>query len=163
MKEYGNYYAREDLGVLLASALEDFNVMRHIKTAQVKFPSDRQCQRNWLEDIFRANYWPVSANSDCLELAGLTNRTEKELVSNGVYSNQVIDISSNSWVEIKAFYEEDNQRWFYWWDLFRDKKLIKSALEFFPWNNHPASYVLFAVDPCQTPLMCTEIFKSVRK
>lgn len=163
MREYGNFYAREDLGVLLAPALENFNVVRFIKTALSKFPNDSLRQRNWLENVFRTHYWPVSGKSDFLDLAGLSDRTEEKLVAKGVYSKQVLDISSNNRIEVRAFYEEDNQRWFYWWDLSIESKFVKSALEFFPWNNHPASYVLFASDATQTPLMCTEQFKTIRK
>lgn len=155
MQEYGNYYSKEDIGWVYPS--ENYEVLSLIRTAQQKFPTDRMQQRNWVEERIKSYFWPDEESPlELLEYAGLADKTKSAMKSRGVYSENVISISSSCRVVVKAFYE-DTHMWFYWWDRYLNGK-ISSAIEFFPWNDHPASYVLFATDAQQSPLLCTKPF-----
>lgn len=154
MKEYGNFYTREDIGWAYPS--ENYQIMRFIKTVQQEFPNERMKQRNWLEERIKPLFWPTDITDErILKRAGLTKRTETEMTSRGVYSKHVVYVSSDCQVEVKAFF--DNHMWFYWWDRFF-KGSLSSSIEFFPWLDHPASYILFATDAKQSPLLCTPLF-----
>ena len=155
MQEYGNFYSKEDLGWNYPPT--NYEVMRFIGLAQQKFPTDRESQRNWLEEKIKTYFWPTDITDvNVLSFAGLLDRQESIMINKEIFSKYHIDISNNCYVDIKAFYEEGHI-WFYWWDLYLNDKR-SSAIEFFPWRDDPVSYVLFATNENQTPLLCMKTF-----
>lgn len=132
MKEYNNYYAKEDIG--LAYLRIDSEVLHQIDKTKKDYSSG-------------------------------TLKTRKDVISRYChsFSNDTVAVSGKCFVKVETLYDEWDKIWLYWWDMFIDNELKKSGLEYFPWHDNGASYLLFATDENQVPLMCTPQFKGFRK
>lgn len=159
MQEYNNFYQREDISFLGCDPLEHYDIQKLINNVRIKYPRDIEQQK---EIILRecTYYWPTEiTNPEIIRVAGLQNRTKDAMKD--IYKEYRVNISPSIYCMVKAFYYQ-GKRWFYWWDMYKDSNLFKSGLEFFPWYNHPATYLIFATDPTQSPLICTEPFKHIK-
>lgn len=153
--EYGNIYSIGRIG--LSYPPEYNQVIRFIKNARLLYPIDRMKQRKWLEERIRISYWPYQDERlACNRIKFGSNRTESVMVSKGVYAKTIVTISNCCRVEVKAF-PDSHGRWFYWWDRYLNDN-IASGIEIFPWVDARDTYVLFATDSRQPPLLCTGPF-----
>lgn len=167
MREYSNYYDREWISLNGWDLLENYEIQRVINDARNDYPQDikKQC-----EIVKRTchYYWPPENIDDfSIEIrkrAGLPLDANQNIMKDEsgevTYQKFLVNLSQVS-VEVKAFYYED-KRWFYWWDMYKGAIKIKSGLEFFPYRDHPASYLIFATDETQSPILCTKDFKNIR-
>lgn len=160
MKEYGNFYDRDDLAIGALDPLYSCELQRMITYVKDKFPLDVEKQK---EVVMRecSHYWPMDLKNVSKEQKILWGWKDKEDMKD-VYKEYIIEVSSNMTCVVKAF-KYQGKKWFYWWDIYQNSQLIKSGLEFFPWYNHPASYIIFATELTQAPLMYTEQFKHIRQ
>lgn len=159
MQEYNNFYQREDICFLGCDPLEHYDIQKLIINARIKYPHDIEKQK---EIIVKecSYYWPIEISDyDILKRAGLLNRTKEAMKD--TYAEYCVNLSPSVHCVVKAFYYQE-KRWLYWWDMYKDSNLFKSGLEFFPWHNHPATYLIFATDLNQSPLICTEPFKNIK-
>lgn len=137
MKEYNNFYEREDIYFMATDPLANYKLQKIIYRARDLFPMDTQKQKEMVKREC-AYYWPTEiADPEIIRRAGLQERT-KEAMKN-VYKEFRVQPSPSISVLVRAFYCQD-KKWFYWWDMYKDSKLAKSGLEFFPWNDLPGSY-----------------------
>lgn len=157
--EYGNYYERAEV-FRGYDFLANYDIQREITRAKSDFPDNFQKQR----DLVRrecSHDWPVGIDDPALiRRAGLQNRTKDAM--RDVYKEYNVQLAPDMGCLVRAFYYQD-KRWFYWWDMYQNYQLIRTGLEFFPFDDHPASYIFFATDPKQSPLMCTAPFKHIRQ
>ena len=165
MKEYENFYEREDIAFRGLDPLRNYTLQTSITRARESFPDNIQKQTEIVKHEC-STYWPFeirypNASVEQIRRARLFNYNTKEKMSD-VYKEFNITLGNSTHVEVKAFYYQE-KKWFYWWDMYKNDMIIKSGLEFFPWCDHPASYLIFATEPTQSPLMCTEPFKQVRQ
>lgn len=160
MKEYNNFYEREDIYFMATDPLANYELQKIILRARDLFPMDTQKQKEMVKREC-AYYWPTEiADPEIIRRAGLQERT-KEAMKN-VYKEFRIRPSHSISVLVKAFYYQD-KKWFYWWDMYKNSQLTGSGLEFFLWLGHPASYLIFATEQNQSPLLYGESFKGIRQ
>ena len=162
MHEYGNFYDREDTYFLGSDILRSYELQHVINEARTRYPDNFEKQKELVEKEC-SYYWPIEdRNIDVLKFAGLLERSQDYMVQNNLYKQFDIKLSPVTHCVVRAFYYQE-KRWFYWWDLYNDSTIQKSGLEFFPWKDHPATYIIFATTLDQSPLICTEQFKHVRQ
>lgn len=164
MKEYENFYEREDIAFIGLDPLRNYNLQTIITRAREYFPDNIQKQTEIVKDEC-SKYWPVEVRHpevsiEIIRRAGLINQTKERMKDK--YKEYKIALDNRIHIAVKAFYYQE-KKWFYWWDMYKNDMIIKSGLEFFPWCDHPVSYLIFATEPTQSPLMFTEQFKQVRQ
>lgn len=152
MKEYNNFYEREDV------PLHWFTLQETCDSIKREYPDNVQEQKTVLLKEC-SKYWPLEVRfpdrRDIALKGGSTRESMKE-----VYKEFLIKLSSDRSCSIKAF-KYQKKKWYYWWDMYQDSQLIRSGLEIFPWYNSPASYLIFATEQDQSPLLCGESFKYI--
>ena len=154
MKEYNNFYDREDV------PLHWYSLVELCDTIQREYPDNIQEQK--ISVLKECNkYWPLEVRCPNRKDIALKGGSTKVSMKD-VYKEYTIELSSNTTCIVKAF-KYQKKRWYYWWDLYVNEELSKSGLEIFPWFDHPASYIIFATEPTQSPLMCTEPFRDIRQ
>lgn len=158
--EYGNFYEREDIFFMGVDPLMNYSLQAVITRARENYPTNPLRQKELVQKEC-SYYWPTEIDDpEIIEYAGLQKYTKNAM--RDVYKEHNIQVAPNINCLVKVFYYQ-KKRWFYWWDMYKNSQLIKTGLEFFPWCDHPASYIIFATDPTQSPLMCTEPFKHIRQ
>ena len=158
--EYGNFYEREDIFFMGLDPLMNYSLQAVITRARENYPTNPLLQKELVQKEC-SYYWPTEIDGpEIIEYAGLQKYTKNAM--RDVYKEHNIQVAPNINCLVKVFYYQE-KKWFYWWDMYKNSQLIKTGLEFFPWCDHPASYIIFATDPTQSPLMCTEPFKHIRQ
>lgn len=158
--EYGNFYEREDIFFMGLDPLRNYSLQAVITRARESYPTNPLRQKELVQQEC-SYYWPTEIDDPkIIEYAGLQKYTKNAM--RDVYKEHNIQVAPNINCLVKVFYYQE-KKWFYWWDMYKNSQLIKTGLEFFPWCDHPASYIIFATDPTQSPLMCTESFKHIRQ
>ena len=158
--EYGNFYEREDIFFMGLDPLMNYPLQAVITRARENYPTNPLRQKELVQEEC-SYYWPTEIDDpEIIEYVGLQEYTKAAM--RGVYKEYNIQVAPNINCLVKVFYYRE-KKWFYWWDMYKNSQLIKTGLEFFPWFDHPASYIIFATDPTQSPLMCTEPFKHIRQ
>lgn len=160
MQEYNNFYSREDISFMGCDPLEHYGIQKRVNDARQHYPYDIEKQREIVEN--ECSYdWPIEIiDPHIIKMAGLQNKTKEAMKD--IYKEYNVFLSSSKKCIVKAFYYQ-GKRWFYWWDMYEYSTRIRSGLEFFPWCDHAVSYLIFATDPNQSPLICSEPFKSIKK
>ena len=152
--EYDNYYSREDV------PLHWYSLVELCDTIRMEYPDNIHEQKNAvLKEC--SKYWPLEVccpNRKDIALKGGSTRESMK----AVYKEYTINLSSNTTCIVKAF-KYQKKRWYYWWDLYVNAELFNSGIEIFPWFDSPASYIIFATKPTQSPLLCTEHFRNIRQ
>lgn len=158
--EYGNFYEREDIFFMGVDPLMNYSLQAVITRARENYPTNPLRQKELVQEEC-SYYWPTEIDDpEIIKKAGLQKYTKYAM--RDVYKEHNIQVAPNINCLVKAFYYQE-KKWFYWWDMYKNSQLIKTGLEFFPWCDNPASYIIFATDPTQSPLMCTEPFKHIRQ
>lgn len=158
--EYGNFYEREDIFFMGLDPLKNYTIQEVIKRAIKNFPNDPLQQKELIQKECSL-YWPIEIDDpEIIEYVGLQEYTKDAMKD--VYKEYNVQVVPDIHCIVRAFYYQE-KKWFYWWDMYKNSQLFKTGLEFFPWRDHPASYIIFATDPTQPPLMCTESFKHIRQ
>lgn len=158
MQEYKNIFQREDIYFLGHDPLEHYRIQKRIIHAKEKYPHNTEKQREIVVGEC-TNYWPIEISDPVvIDYAGLQDCTKDALKD--VYKEFYINILPSIDCIVKAFHYQ-GKIWLYWWDMYKNSALFKSGLEFFPWHGYPISYLIFATDFNQSPLMYTEPFEHV--
>lgn len=165
MKEYENFYDREDISVFGLDPLHNYGLQRRIYEVKDMYPDDTRKQMEVIREYCSLDWpcdWDGPIDKKIIDYVGLQNRTKEAMCA--VYKEFTVIPKSQSQLKfiVRAFYYE-GKRWFYWWDMYKNNEVVQCGLEFFPWCDHPASYLIFATKLNQSPLMCTDEFKHIRQ
>lgn len=127
MKRYGNYYDDND----------------------VFMPSSG----NYLGQVITK----VGLNSNIIQVRDEL-RSHSNVLFEETHHHQLINKlmlkNTNIYVDVMVF--EYNGKIYYWWDMYREKEYVKSALEFIVRSGNTfMTHVWFATESTQTPFICT--------